>query len=85
MTAAVKARVSLNLPASLKAAAERYARRDGVSLNQFIATALAEKIGAQRATAFFTEQSRGGDAAAAGAFLRTAPDVVADDGEAIGS
>ena len=34
-----KARVSLNLPASLKAAAEDYAERDGVSLNQLIALA----------------------------------------------
>ena len=80
MIATMKARVSLNLPASLKAAAERYARRDGVSLNQFIATALAEKVGDQGgAAAFFAERGRGGDAASAIAFLRTAPDVAADD------
>lgn len=84
MTATVKARVSLNLPASLKAAAERYARRDGVSLNQFIATALAEKVGAQGAAAFFAERGRGGNAASAIAFLRTAPDVAADDGDTLG-
>ena len=83
MTAAVKARVSLNLPTSLKTAAERYARQDGVSLNQFIATALAEKIGAQGAAAFFAERGLGGDAASAVAFLRTAPDVAADDGDTI--
>ena len=81
MTAMTKARVSLNLPASLKAAAERYARRDGVSLNQFIATALAEKVGAHGAAAFFAERSRGGDAAAAIAFLRSAPDVAPDNGD----
>lgn len=40
-----KARVSLNLPASLKAAAERYAQRDGVSLNQFISVAVADSGG----------------------------------------
>ena len=84
MTATVKARVSRNLPASLKAAAERYARRDGVSLNQFIATALAEKVGAQRAAAFFAERGRGGDAASAIGLLRAAPDIAADDGDAIG-
>ena len=84
MTAAVKARVSLNLPASLKAAAEHCARWDGVSLGQFIATALAEKIGAQGATAFCTKRGLGGDAASAVAFLRTAPDVAADDGDTIG-
>ena len=42
----MKARVSLNLPRSLKAAAEDWARQEGVSLNQFIACALAEKVGA---------------------------------------
>ena len=84
MTATVKARVSLNLPASLKAAAERYARRDGVSLNQFIATALAEKIGAQGAATFFAERGRGGDAVSAITFLRSAPDIEADDGDMIG-
>ena len=77
-----KARVSLNLPASLKAAAERYARRDGVSLNQFVATALAEKVGAQGAAAFFAERARGGSAAGAIAFLRAAPDAPADSRDA---
>ena len=42
----MKARVSLNLPQSLKAAAEEFAGRDGVSVNQYIALALAEKVGA---------------------------------------
>jgi hypothetical protein len=78
-----KARVSLNLPASLKAAAEGYARRDGVSLNQFIATALAEKIGAQGAAAFFTRRARGGAAAAAIAFLRGAPDIAGEDDDTV--
>lgn len=84
MTATEKARVSLTLPASLKAAAERYARRDGVSLNQFVATALAEKVGAQGADAFFAERGHGGDPEAAIAFLRAAPDVTPGDGDASG-
>ena len=70
-----KARVSLNLPASLKAAAEDYAERDGVSLNQFIALALAEKVGAFSASEFFSERAVGADRARALNFLRTAPDV----------
>lgn len=74
-----KARVSLNLPASLKTAAEQNARRDGVSLNQFIATALAEKVGAQGAAAFLAERARGGLAARAIAVLRLAPDAPPDD------
>ena len=35
----------LKLPASIKAAAARLAKEDGVSLNQWIATAVAQKIG----------------------------------------
>ena len=69
-----KARVSLNLPASLKAAAERYAQRDGVSLNQFISVAVAEKVGAARAVEFFEERGAGGKPERALVFLATAPD-----------
>lgn len=36
---------SLKLPRSVKATAERLARADSVSLDQFIAAAVAEKIG----------------------------------------
>lgn len=75
MTKAARARISLRVPASLKAAAEQQARRDGVSLNQFIATALAEKVGAQGAASFFAERARGGSAARAIAFLRAARDT----------
>ena len=69
-----KARVSLNLPASLKSAAEAFAERDGVSLNQFISVALAEKVGAQNAAAFFAERGEGGDADRAIRFLEASPD-----------
>ncbi len=74
-----RARVSLSLPVSPKAAAERYARRDGVSLNQFIATAVVEKVGAQGAAAFFAKRAHGVRAAAPIAFLRSAPDVPPDE------
>ena len=40
------ARYPLNLPAQLKREAEEWAARQGVSLNQFIMWAVAEKIGA---------------------------------------
>ncbi len=38
----------LKLPASVKNAAAQLARTDGVSLNQFIAAAVAEKVGSLR-------------------------------------
>ncbi|MCB2137650.1 MAG: pilus assembly protein HicB [Rhodobacteraceae bacterium] len=70
---APKARVSLNLPHSLKTAAEDFAMREGVSLNQFIALALAEKVGAARAADFFTERGQGADTARAVAWLEGRP------------
>lgn len=69
----MKARVSLNLPQSLKRAAEEFAAKDGVSLNQFIALALAEKVGAVSAAEFFAERGKGGDAERAAAWLERRP------------
>ena len=79
MTKIARARMSLRMPASLKAAAEQQARRDGVSLHQFIATALAQKVGAEGAAGFFAERARGGSAARAIGLLRKAPDTPTDD------
>jgi hypothetical protein len=46
-----KATYPLKLPASIKAAAQRLAKEDGVSLNQWIAVAVAEKVGVVETTA----------------------------------
>ncbi|MGK9053869.1 toxin-antitoxin system HicB family antitoxin [Neorhizobium sp. CSC1952] len=53
----------LKLPASIKAAAARLAKEDGVSLNQWIASAVAQKIGAVETAAEFLKK-RAGDATA---------------------
>ncbi len=56
-----KATYPLKLPASIKAAAARLAKEDGVSLNQWIAAAVAQKVGVvETAAAFF--QRRAGTA-----------------------
>ena len=70
-----RARDSLHLPASLKAAAEDFARRDGVSLDQFISTAVAQKAGAVEAAGFFRRRGADGDQQRAVGFLRGVPDV----------
>ena len=50
----------LKLPASIKAAASCLAREDGVSLNQWIAAAVAEKTGSiETAAAFFARRAEG--------------------------
>ena len=45
-----KATYPLKLPTSVKNAAAELAKLDGVSLNQFIAAAVAEKVGTIRST-----------------------------------
>jgi predicted HicB family RNase H-like nuclease len=43
----------LRLPESIRRAAEDLAREDRVSLNQFVATAVAEKVSALNAATYF--------------------------------
>lgn len=50
----------LKLPASVKVAAQRLAKQDGVSLNQWIAVAVAEKVGAVETAADFLKRAAGG-------------------------
>jgi hypothetical protein len=49
----------LKLPASIKASAVRLAKEDGVSLNQWIATAVAQKIGVVETAATFFQRRAG--------------------------
>jgi hypothetical protein len=51
----------LKLPTSVKTAAARLAKAEGVSLNQFIAAAVAEKVGVMETAREFLER-RAGDA-----------------------
>jgi hypothetical protein len=74
-----KATYPLKLPLSIKKAAQRLAKEDGVSLNQWISVAVAEKVGVvETAAEFFKE--RAGRATAAGLmkFLRAAPNAPAE-------
>jgi len=48
----------LRLPKSVKAEVERRAREDGISINQFVATAVAEKLAAMNTAAFFAERRK---------------------------
>ena len=54
-----KASYPLKLPMSVKAAAQRLAKEDGVSLNQWIAVAVAEKIGSVETAADFLRRRAG--------------------------
>ena len=52
-------RYALSLPQQLKKEAEEWAARQGVSLNQFIAAAVAEKIGTIRTAREFLQERAG--------------------------
>ncbi|HJS84958.1 MAG TPA: toxin-antitoxin system HicB family antitoxin [Acetobacteraceae bacterium] len=54
----------LRLPLSIKAEAERLAAAEGTSLNQFVATAVAEKVAALRTADYFTSRRGRADWAA---------------------
>ena len=77
-----KATYPLKLPASVKAAAARLAKQDGVSLNQWIVSAVAQKVGAVETAAEFFRK-RAGDAKPEGlhAILALVPDRPPDPGD----
>jgi hypothetical protein len=52
---------SLRLPRSLKRAVERQSEEDGTSMNQFVATAVAEKLSALQTAEFFADRKARAD------------------------
>jgi hypothetical protein len=60
---------ALRMPMSLKKAVEEFARQDGTTINQFIVTAVAEKLSALKAVDFFAERAAQGDIDWARSFL----------------
>ncbi|HEV2988286.1 MAG TPA: toxin-antitoxin system HicB family antitoxin [Candidatus Angelobacter sp.] len=64
----------LRLPHSIKKAAQRLAKEDGVSLNQWIAVAVAEKVGVvETAAEFFKKRAGNASGKCLMKFLRNAP------------
>lgn len=60
----------LRMPSSLKQAVREVSRRDGTSINQFVNTAVAEKLSAMRTADFFAERGAQADIDAARRLLR---------------
>ncbi len=60
---------ALRLPVSLKSGAEQVAREDGSTLNQFIVSAVAEKLAAMKTARYFVERAANGNLDAALALL----------------
>ena len=82
MTDARRYKYPLQLPVSLKETAARLAREDGVSLNQWIVAAVAQKIGAvETAEAFLRERAAGAIAGDLTRHLDKAPDAAPAPGD----
>jgi hypothetical protein len=79
-----KATYPLKLPLSIKKAAQRLAKEDGVSLNQWIAVAVAEKVGVMETAAdFFRKRAAGATGRDMIKFLKQAPHRKPDLGDEI--
>ncbi|MGE3691009.1 MAG: pilus assembly protein HicB [Novosphingobium sp.] len=55
--------IQLRLPRSVKQGVERWAKLDGTSMNQLIASAVVEKLSALETAEFFEERARRADKA----------------------
>lgn len=79
-----KATYPLKLPNSVKKAAQRLAKEDGVSLNQWIAAAVAEKVGVlETAAEFFKKRAGNAKGDRLMKFLRNAPPSEPEAGDEI--
>lgn len=71
--------LSLRLPDSLHNRARMLSKRDRVSINQFVATAVAEKISALETEDYLNERSKRGSRKKFEAALAKVPDREPDD------
>ena len=73
--------LSVRLPDSVHRNARLYAEREGTSLNQLVATAVAEKLAALGAEEFIRQRAERADDAAFVAALAAVPDVPPREGD----
>jgi hypothetical protein len=71
--------LSLRLPESLHKHVKELARREGISINQFVATAVAEKMSALLTEEYLQERARHGSRAEYEAALAQVPDAEPDE------
>lgn len=68
-------RLNIQIPNSLYSSLQRLAEQDGVSMDQFVAVAIAEKIAALTTERYLQERASRGDRASYEAVLAKVPDV----------
>lgn len=71
--------LSLRLPDSLHKGVKELALKEGISINQFVATAVAEKMSALMTEEYLQERARRGSRAKYEAALAQVPDVEPDE------
>ncbi len=71
--------ISIRLPESLHRMAKDIARQDQVSMNQFIASAVAEKVSALATEQYLNERAARGSAAKFRAAMAQVPDAEPED------
>ena len=77
--------LSLRLPESLHKQLKAVAERDGVSINQFIATAVAEKLSALMTADYLEERAARGDRVRFDRVLAKVRDVPVEEDDRMGS
>lgn len=73
--------MNLRLPDWLERELRQLAKQDNVSIDEFVAAALAEKVSALKAADYFERRAARGDRAKYLAALRKVPDVEPDPGD----
>jgi predicted transcriptional regulator len=73
--------LTIRLPDSLHKEIKKLARAEGVSINQFLTLAAAEKISALRTIDYLRAEARKGSRADFEAFLAAVPDVEPMEGD----
>ena len=71
--------LSLRLPDSLHAELRRLAEQEGISINQFIASAAAEKLSALRTASYLKQRARRGSRKDFESVLAKVPDIPAPE------
>ena len=80
----VQSTYPLRLPRSVKAEVERRAKQEGISVNQFVATAVAEKLAVMNTAEFFAERRTRADFTAFDRILRRKSGEPPGEGDEIG-
>jgi len=75
--------LSIRLPNSLHKRVRELAEREGVSINQFVSTAVAEKLSALMTEEYLAERAKRGDRRKFDAVLSRVPDVEAKNDDQI--